>query len=335
MHGTFRGRIDEGAGMTVHFGACSPALAPATGKWRAKLAALLAGCCVAALPIASLPTSWRHTDRPPPVRHKGAAPRPVQVAAGYPPPAFAAGAPAAKAHRSPAPPKEVVIPRAVPVPPSLPEPPAPPAPMALESADAAAPRAIPAFTLAPLPAPPIRVALPEPAPQLAAAEPLVAPPAEVASAPPIPTLRAVDVEQLADSEVRSQRVAQLHEPGLAAGSQPTLAARIAAMQVTPLPPARLRESDRAILLAEAPTRMTVRIGGAALGKVDFRMSEARTVDIKLASLLDILEGQYDAAEFARLRSSPAADAYVSFDQLRALGLKVHYDAVYDELRING
>jgi hypothetical protein len=107
------------------------------------------------------------------------------------------------------------------------------------------------------------------------------------------------------------------------------------MQVTPLPPVRLRDSDRAALLAEAPTRMTVRIGGSALGKVDFRMSDARTIDVSLGNLLDLLGGHYDAAEFARLRTSAAADAYVSFDQLRALGLNVRYDPVYDELRISG
>jgi hypothetical protein len=71
-----------------------------------------------------------------------------------------------------------------------------------------------------------------------------------------------------------------------------------------------------------------------LGKVDFHMTDSHTIDVRLANLLDVLAGHYDAAEFARLRSSAAADAYVSFDQLRALGLNVRYDPVYDELRIS-
>lgn len=81
--------------------------------------------------------------------------------------------------------------------------------------------------------------------------------------------------------------------------------------------------------------MTSRVGASALGKVDFRMSDAHTIDVKLSGLLDLLAGHYDAAEFARLRSSAAADAYVSVDQLRALGLTVRYDPAYDELRVNG
>jgi hypothetical protein len=178
--------------------------------------------------------------------------------------------------------------------------------------------------------------LPDAPTEFAIAEPLPAPvPAEPANDPPAAALRPVDVMQIADSEVRSLRVAQLREPGLAAGGEPALSARIAAMQVTPLPPPRLRDSDRAVLLAEAPTRLTLRIGSSALGKVDFRMTDTRTIDVKLSGLLDLLAGQYDAAEFARLRGSAAADAYVGVDQLRALGLNVRYDPAYDELRING
>jgi hypothetical protein len=199
---------------------------------------------------------------------------------------------------------------------------------------------IPRLAIAPLPAPPVVVSLPAPAPRLAILDapapvtPAPLPPAEPAQAPPAQALRKVDVPQIAESETPSLRIPQLREPGLAVGSDPTLAARVAAMQVTPLPPVRLREADRAALLAEAPTRMVLRIGGAALGKVDFRMSDARTIDVRLSGLLDLLAGHYDAAEFARLRNSAAADAYVSFDQLRALGLNVRYDPVYDELRIN-
>jgi hypothetical protein len=199
-----------------------------------------------------------------------------------------------------------------------------------------------AADVAPLPAPashPTVVDAPAAKPAVAtpAAKPLTAdlPPASAPVAVPGPAPRPVDVAQISDSEVRSLNVPQLREPGLAEITAPELSARIAAMQVTPLPPVRLRDSDRAALLAEAPTRMTVRIGGTALGKVDFRMSDTRTIDVRLGNLLDVLAGHYDAAEFARLRGSAAADAFVSFDQLRALGLNLRYDPVYDELRING
>jgi hypothetical protein len=195
-----------------------------------------------------------------------------------------------------------------------------------------------AVAAAPARATPARADIP-PAGSASAKAPAAAQLAVAVLPPPAPAtpsvdLRPVDIAQISDREVRSLNVPQLREPGLASGA-PGLAARIAAMQVTPLPPVRLRDSDRAALLAEAPTRMTVRIGGAALGQVDFRMSDARTIDVSLGNLLDLLAGHYDAAEFDRLRNSAAADAYVSFDQLRALGLNLRYDPVYDELRISG
>jgi hypothetical protein len=357
MHGTFRGRIEEGAGITVRFDARVLNIAPPARRWRAKVAALLAGCCVAAMPIASLPTAWRSAEPQPPVR-PGRMPHPaVRAAADYPMVAVAMPAVTVPAVSRPAT-AERGEHGASPQPPTLslptPSPPSPePGPQApaaaaipVQLASAPAPSDIRAFTVPPLPAGPIAVALPtgpatvalpELAPQLAViAPPAARPPVATAATPAVKApLRPVDVEQLADSEVRSLRVPQLHAPGLVAGGDTSLSGRIAAMQVTPLPPPRLRDSDRAVLLAEAPTRLTLRIGDSAVGKVDFRMTATRTIDVKLASLLDVLAGQYDAAEFARLRSSSAADAYVSFDQLRALGLNVRYDPAYDELRING
>mgnify|MGYP001546513827 CR=1 FL=1 len=158
------------------------------------------------------------------------------------------------------------------------------------------------------------------------------PPQDKASAA---NMRPVDIAQISDSDLPSLRVPQLHEPGLVPGGQPDLAAKIAAMQVTPLPAVRLPDSERTTLLAEAPTNMTVRIGGTAVGKVDFRMTAERAIDVKLSGLLDVLSQHYDTAEFARLRDSAAADAYVTFDKLRSMGMKVRYDPVYDEIRIDG
>jgi hypothetical protein len=324
MHGTFRGRIEDGTGTTVRFD-MRPSHVPISHKWRAKMAALLAGCCVAAVPIAWPTAPSRDVERQPPSRDKRAT-APALLAAAYPIRRIITPAPVVHARQAS---------------PSIPLPNAPP-PSAIVPAEPAkaieppVPRDIPGLAVAPSPSPPDVVNLPDPATKLAVAQPLpAAMPAETVMDPPLVALRPVDVMQIADSEVRSLRVPQLREPGLAAGGEPALSTRIAAMQVTPLPPPRLRDSDRVVLLAEAPTRLTLRIGNSALGKVDFRMTDARTIDVKLSGLLDLLAGQYDAAEFARLRSSAAADAYVSFDQLRALGLNVRYDPAYDELRING
>ena len=198
---------------------------------------------------------------------------------------------------------------------------------------AAAPSPLPSYAVPPEPAPALTVDLPDPAMRPAATPSTLG--REDAQELAEQAMRPVDIAQISDSDVRSLRPAQLHEPGLVAGSGPNLAQKIAAMQVTPLPPARLPSSERAKYLAEAPTEMVVRIGATALGKVDFRMTEARTIDVKLSGLLDLLADHYSDAEFARLRNSAAADTYVNLGQLRAFGLLVRYDPVYDEVRIDG
>jgi len=326
MHGTFP-RFDEF--VTV--------ARPRQRPWRSTLGALLAGCCLALLTNAFAPHRPRDAGPLPSPNDTPAVPPAHEIATASSP-----GPLAVALARLPSPlPARPKVALSVPSAPrskhALVRPP--------ESIDIAgagdselAPQSEPAaaitrFTMAPLARPPVSVKLPDlSAPQLATNEPPVA---GTTDASPPEGLRPVDIAQVSDSEVRSLRVPQLHEPGLAAGGEETLAVKVAAMQVTPLPPARLRESDRATLLAEAPTTMTVRIGRAAVGKVDFRMTAAQTIDVQLSGLLDLLASHYDTAAFARPRGSAAAEAYVSFDKLRALGLNVRYDAVYDELRING
>jgi hypothetical protein len=318
MHGTFRAQVTSGAVTTVRF-AAPPA--PRPHRWRSTLAVLLAGSCIAVLPGVPRPVA--------PVVKPSSAVKPK--------PAVSRSALPAAHHETRRNTRHLAAhaskPRAAPtvIRIVLPEPTlvAVDIPRPLQRADVTA-NAPPVRPMSP-PSDP-SVADPPVAKQIAATS-LTIPAAPVA--PPAAAPRPVDIAQISDSEVRSLNMPELHEPGLASGGAPTLSAKIAAMQVTPLPPVRLRDSDRAALLAEAPTRLTVRIGGAALGKVDFRMSDARTIDVSLGNLLDLLASHYDAAEFARLRTSAAADAYVSFDQLRALGLNVRYDPVYDELRING
>jgi hypothetical protein len=302
MHGTFRAHVESGSVLAVRFHAPATALPERKGLRMGAL--LLAGCCVAVLSQAA---PWPGPNAGAviaPRASQAVAPRPAR--APTPPlrlqPAAAREA-VSRARHTRLPPIEPLDPVFV----TLPDP-APAAP-------------IPAFSAEPLPAPPLVVDLPAPS----------SPPPTVADETPRP----VDIAQISESDVPSLRVPQLHEPGLAVGGEPTLGARIAAMQVTPLPPVRYPESERAVLLAEAPTQMIVRIGGAQVGKVDFQVTDGRTIGVKLGGLLDLLAGHYDAGEFARLRNSTAADAYVSFDKLRAMGLNVRYDPFYDEVRIAG
>jgi hypothetical protein len=147
--------------------------------------------------------------------------------------------------------------------------------------------------------------------------------------------RPVDIEQIADSEARALWVAQLGEPQNAADGALTFAQRVDAMQIALPPPPRLRDAERAALLAESPSHLLVRIGDTSLGSVALRTSEGNGFDVQLSGLLDLLADRFDSSEFERLRASAAADTFVNFAQLRAIGLKLRYDPVYDEQRITG
>lgn len=163
---------------------------------------------------------------------------------------------------------------------------------------------------------------------------LVTPPATPSLARQTPApMRAVDIAQIDAGRAQGVRVPQLHEPGLVPGG-PNLADKTAAMQVALPPPARLSQQELALLQADAPSKMTVRLGEQAVGEVAFRMSENRTIDVQLSGILDVLSDRFAPEDFARLRGAAAADSYVPLDTLRSVGLGLRYDPVYDELRVS-
>lgn len=146
-------------------------------------------------------------------------------------------------------------------------------------------------------------------------------------------LRRVDVAQIGGSALGDVRVPQLHEPGLVPG-RPNLAEKTAAMQVALPPPARLSEQELAALQGDAPLELTVRIGGETVGKVAFRVNDNRAIDVQLSGLLDVLSDRFAPEDFARMRTAAAADSYVPLDSLRAVGISLRYDPIYDELRVS-
>ena len=154
--------------------------------------------------------------------------------------------------------------------------------------------------------------------------------AEVAALRP----RKVDIAQIAEPETRSLHVPQLRERGMVAGSGATLAAKVAAMQVPLPPPLQLSDPERAALLAEASSELTVRLGEEAIGQVAFRTGDTGSIDVQLAGLLDLVADRMAPEEYTRLRGAAAADSYVSLDELRAIGLSLRYDPVYDELDLS-
>lgn len=112
-----------------------------------------------------------------------------------------------------------------------------------------------------------------------------------------------------------------------------LSDQIAAMQVEPSG-ALAFGNDREIFLAEAPQVLMVRLGGQAIGQVALQVTDTRAIAVQVGQLLDLIAGRYEQSEFAQLRQSDAASSFVTLDQLRAAGIDVQYDAVYDELRLD-
>lgn len=180
------------------------------------------------------------------------------------------------------------------------------------------------------PEPHVRLAFAAAAPPL---QLLTPPPAPSPAATPPQPLRRVDIAQIDTGSSPGVRVPQLHEPGLVPGG-PNLADKTAAMQVALPPPARLSEQELALLQADAPATMIVRLGEEAVGQVAFRISESRSIDVQLSGLLDVLADRFAPEDFARLRNASAADSFVPLDSLRAIGLSLRYDPVYDELRVS-
>ena len=181
----------------------------------------------------------------------------------------------------------------------------------------------PVQPLAP-PVEPQRVARTETAP---APSIVVTAPRTVAAAPPSDAY----VDQIGRVAESTVHIAQLSQPVGRGGAQ--LAERTAAMQV--LPALNLTDGERSKYLALAPEQLTLRIGESAAGRVAVAMGDGSAMSVQLGGLLDALSDRLAPADFERLRSSSAADSFVTLDQLRAAGIALRYDAVYDELRLAG
>lgn len=152
-----------------------------------------------------------------------------------------------------------------------------------------------------------------------------------AAGAPLP--RPADIAQIADAAPPSAYVPQLTLPGRGAmASGPAGIAFVADAAQLPAPPVLSRE-QRAALLTDAPTELTLVVDGRRIGEVEIRMAAENRVEIQLTSLLAILSDRFDSAEYAALRGAAAADAFIGFDQLRSAGIELRYDPVYDEISL--
>ncbi|MEE4288846.1 MAG: hypothetical protein V2J14_05705, partial [Erythrobacter sp.] len=77
-----------------------------------------------------------------------------------------------------------------------------------------------------------------------------------------------------------------------------------------------------------------RLNGDLAGTVEVTSSDGE-VKVKLGSLLELVSSAMPQQEYLQLAAMAAADNFVSIDALKANDLKVGYDPVYDEVKLEG
>lgn len=78
----------------------------------------------------------------------------------------------------------------------------------------------------------------------------------------------------------------------------------------------------------------VQAGGMALGNVDLRISGSSTIEVRLNSILSLLQDQMEPRLYAQLSAADNANTYVSFSDLRAAGIRINFDPVRDMLTMS-
>jgi hypothetical protein len=193
----------------------------------------------------------------------------------------------------------------------------------------AAPKAVPTMPV-PTIAAPVAFVLDLPPPAAPATLPSLAglpgeaPPAFVAALPtpePAPAI--------VDAAAELTPVIAAAEPQFAATVRPVDEREVYIPQIS--------QAVRAAYIAQVDAggpeqRLAVRSGDMVLGSVQFQVTDG-VVSVNIGQVLDLFEGQFDAARFAELRGSQAAQTFVSLDQLQGAGIPLEYNAAYDELTL--
>jgi len=76
--------------------------------------------------------------------------------------------------------------------------------------------------------------------------------------------------------------------------------------------------------------LPARINGVLAGSVDFQQGDG-TIAIRLRSVVGILRDRFAANELDDLMAGKAIDAYVTLEQLQAIGVPIRYNPAYDEV----
>ncbi len=193
-----------------------------------------------------------------------------------------------------------------------------------------------------------RLALVTPAPATAltarSAPAVAVPQARVASAAAAPATSppAQRVAVAAVAAATAPRPAAPVPPAPAAPPARPAAARPAApapatdaAAIAPAPrPARPQPGTASAIIAQIDSKaqLLTRVDGKTAGAVDFQQT-ATGLKVRLGSIVEVLADRYDPAQLARIRGSAAGQAWLSLAELKAQGIPISYDSVYDEFNI--
>ncbi len=83
---------------------------------------------------------------------------------------------------------------------------------------------------------------------------------------------------------------------------------------------------------EINSQLVTRVDGKTAGTLDFRQTTTG-LSVRLGSIVEVLGDRYEPAQIDRIRASAASDVYLSLADLKAQGIPISYDPVYDEFNI--
>ncbi len=83
---------------------------------------------------------------------------------------------------------------------------------------------------------------------------------------------------------------------------------------------------------ETHDQLLTRVDGKAAGELDFRQTPTGLL-VRLGSIVEVLSDRYERTQIERIRASAAGDIYLSLPDLKAQGIPISYDPVYDEFNI--
>jgi hypothetical protein len=78
-------------------------------------------------------------------------------------------------------------------------------------------------------------------------------------------------------------------------------------------------------IASVSLQVSAKVNGAPAGRVSLLIRDSENISVQLSDILPILESAVEPAVFERL-SALQGQAYVTFNDLRAAGLSVRFDA---------